>query len=194
NVTAVFQLVPLAMTAAAAVYLKERVGWRRWSAAAVGLAGVVLIIRPGTAEFSWWYVAVLAAVVVVTARDIATRFIDRATPTLIVVFLTAVAVTLAGVLLLPFETWKTPEMHHLVRLAAAAMLCCAGYYALIECWRDGDVSATAPFRYSVVLWAILFGALFLGEMPTYWTLAGSAIVMGAGLYTFVRERQLANRG
>ncbi|MEL6872230.1 MAG: DMT family transporter, partial [Pseudomonadota bacterium] len=63
-----------------------------------------------------------------------------------------------------------------------------------ECWRDGDVSATAPFRYSVVLWAILFGALFLGEMPTYWTLAGSAIVMGAGLYTFVRERQLANRG
>ncbi|MEO0671416.1 MAG: DMT family transporter, partial [Pseudomonadota bacterium] len=59
NVTAVFQLVPLAMTAAAAVYLKERVGWRRWSAAAVGLAGVVLIIRPGTADFSWWYVAVL---------------------------------------------------------------------------------------------------------------------------------------
>ncbi|MEL6299283.1 MAG: DMT family transporter [Pseudomonadota bacterium] len=193
NVTAVFQLVPLAMTAAAALFLKETVGWRRWSAAVVGLFGVLLIIRPGTADFSWWYVAVLISVVVVTARDIATRFIAPATPTLVVVFLTAAVVTIAGVLLLPIETWLMPELWHVAMLGAAALLVCTGYYALIEAWRTGEVSATAPFRYSVVLWAIVFGFLFLGEVPSAMTLVGAGIVMAAGIYTFVRERQTKAR-
>lgn len=188
NVTAILQLLPLAMTAAAAVVLKETVGWRRWSAALVGLAGVALIIRPGTDAFSWWYVAALVSVVFITARDFATRFIAKTTPTLIVTFLTAFCVMCAGLILGLTETWLVPSLGAIARLTAAACLILAGYVCLIEAWRGGEVSATAPFRYTVVVWAMVFGYLFLGEIPSWWTVAGSAIVVSAGLYTFHRER------
>jgi drug/metabolite transporter (DMT)-like permease len=188
NVTAILQLLPLAMTAAAAVILKEQVGWRRWSAAIVGLLGVALIIRPGTDAFSWWYVGALISVLFITARDFATRFIAKTTPTLVITFLTAFCVMCAGALLGLTETWIWPSWAAMARLTAAACLILVGYAALIEAWRGGEVSATAPFRYTVVVWAIIFGYLFLGEIPSWWTVAGSAIVVAAGLYTFHRER------
>ena len=190
NVTAILQTLPLAMTAAAAVFLGEKVGWRRWSAALVGLLGVLLIVRPGTADFSWWYVPALISVLFITARDLATRMIPPETPTVAVTFLTALVVTLAGLALGLTETWLWPSTDAMLRLAAAACLVLIGYATLIEAWRGVEISAVSPFRYSVVIWAILFGYLFLGEIPSAWTLLGSAIVVGAGLYTFHRERQL----
>lgn len=192
NVTAILQLLPLAMTAAAALVLKEQVGWRRWSAAVVGLLGVALIIRPGTDAFSWWYVGALVSVLFITARDFATRFIAKSTPTLVVTFLTAFCVMCAGMLLGPTETWIWPSWAALARLTGAACLILVGYASLIEAWRGGEVSATAPFRYTVVVWAMIFGYLFLGEVPSWWTVAGSAIVVAAGLYTFHRERVRQN--
>ncbi|MEO0799917.1 MAG: DMT family transporter [Pseudomonadota bacterium] len=201
NVTAILQVLPLAMTAAAAVVLKEHVGWRRWTAAGVGLVGVLFIIRPGTADFSWWYLAVLFSVILITARDLATRFIAPSTPTVVVTLLTAICVTGAGLMLSAYEAltlpttasaWVVPELGDLGRLTLAAILVLVGYATLIEAWRTGEISATAPFRYSVVLWAILFGYLLLGEVPKFWTLFGSAIVVAAGLYTFMRERKRAN--
>lgn len=191
NVTAILQLLPLAMTAAAALILKEQVGWRRWSAALVGLIGVALIIRPGTVDFSWWYVVALVSVIFITARDLATRFIDRSVSTTLITFLTASCVTGAGLLMGLFETWTWPTIGAFARLAAAAMLVLVGYACLVEAWRGGEVSATAPFRYTVVVWAMLFGFLFLGEVPSWWTVAGSLIVVGAGLYTLHREQKRA---
>lgn len=189
NVTAILQTLPLAMTAAAAVFLSERVGWRRWMAAGVGLVGILFIIRPGTDDFSWWYLSALASVVFITARDLATRMISAETPTVVVTFLTAAVVTIAGCLLGLTETWVWPDFSAFARLAAAAVLVLVGYVLLIESWRGVEVSAVAPFRYSVVLWALLFGYLMLGEIPSGWTVFGSAIVVGAGMYTFHRERQ-----
>ena len=189
--TAILQLLPLTMTAAAAILLKEQVGWRRWTAACVGLLGVALIVQPGTDAFSWWYLAAFASLIVVTSRDISTRFIDKSVPTSIVTFLTAFCVTGAGLALGLFETWVWPSAHAFGLLFAAAVLVLFGYAMLIEAWRGGEVSATAPFRYSVVLWAMLFGYLFLGEIPSWWTVAGSTVVVSAGLYTLHRERQRA---
>ena len=193
NVTAILQTLPLAMTAAAAIFLGERVGWRRWSAALVGLLGILLIVRPGTADFSWWYVPALVSVLFITARDLATRMIPPHTPTIAVTFLTAAVVTCAGGMLGAFETWIWPSTDALLRLTAAACLVLIGYATLIEAWRGVEISAVSPFRYAVVLWAMLFGYLFLGEVPSGWTVAGSAIVVAAGLYTFHRERQIASR-
>lgn len=191
NVTSILQMLPLAMTAVAALFLGERVGWRRWTAAAVGLIGVALIMRPGTSSFSWWYVSALIAVGFIAARDVVTRFIDRATPTLVVTFYTAAVGIVAGSLLATMETWVVPRWQTIGQLAVASVLVVIGYYTLIESWRAGEVAAIAPFRYSVVLWAILFGWLLLGEIPDGWMLAGSAIVVAAGSYTFLREQHLA---
>lgn len=188
NVTAILQTLPLTMTAAAALLYREPVGWRRWTAASVGLLGVLLIVRPGSVDFSWWYVSAIVSVIFITARDMATKYIDPTTPSLVIAFLTAAVVMCAGFGIGLTETWIVPSKWALIRLAAAAVLVLIGYYALIECWRQAEISAVAPFRYTIVLWAMVLGYFFLGEVPSRLTIAGSAIVVATGLYTFHRER------
>lgn len=193
SVSGVLQAVPLVLTAAAAFILRERVGWRRWTASAIGLAGVLLIIRPGTADFSIWFLAALATVFFVTARDLATRFIPNTMPSIAITFITAVVVTLAGAALGLTEQWLVPSAIVIVQLSGAAALALIGYWSMIEAMRTAEVSAIAPFRYSVVLWAMILGFLAFNEVPSLWTLAGSAIVISAGLYTWHRERILAHQ-
>jgi drug/metabolite transporter (DMT)-like permease len=193
SVSGVLQAVPLVITAAAAFILHEPVGWRRWTASAVGLVGVLLIIRPGTTDFSIWFLAALAAVFFVTARDLATRFIPSTTPSIAITFITAVVVTLAGAALGLAENWLVPSAIVIAQLSGAAALALIGYWSMIEAMRTAEVSAIAPFRYSVVLWAMILGFLAFNEVPSVWTIFGSAIVISAGLYTWHRERVLARQ-
>ena len=95
NTTAIMQTSPLAITAAAALFLGDRVGWRRWMATSFGLIGALIVIRPGGADFSWWYLPAVIAVAFVTLRDLSTRYIPHSTPTMFITFLTFM-VTLAG--------------------------------------------------------------------------------------------------
>ncbi len=193
NVTGVLQAVPLTITAAAALFLKEPVGWRRWTASAVGFLGVLLIIQPGTTEFSIYYLAAIATVVCVAARDLATRFIAKSAPSLSITFVTAIVVTLFGAALGLTEDWKVPSREAVMRLAAASVLVLVGYYSLIEAMRTAEISAVAPFRYTVVLWAMLLGYLAFDEVPSVLTVAGSVIVISAGIYTLHRERVTLKR-
>ena len=193
NVTGVLQAVPLAITGAAAILLREPVGWRRWTASLVGFTGVLLIVRPGSDDFSVWYLAAIATVFCVTARDMSTRFISKEAPSIAITFITAFVVMCAGLLVGIWEDWLVPSWRATVCLAGAAALVLIGYYSLIEAMRTGEVSAVAPFRYSVVLWAIALGYIVFGEVPSVWTLTGSAIVISAGLYTLHRERTRARQ-
>lgn len=193
SVTGVLQAVPLAITAAAALLLKEPVGWRRWAASGVGLVGVLLIIRPGTADFSIWSLFAITTVFFVVIRDMSTRFIPKSSPSFVITFLTAVVVTLSGLVLGVTETWIMPSLDVTLRLAVAAALVLIGYWSLIEAMRTAEISAIAPFRYTVVLWAIVLGFLVFGEVPSLYTIAGSMIVVAAGLYTLHRERVVAKR-
>lgn len=193
SISGVLQLVPLAITAAAALILREHVGWRRWSASAIGLIGVLFIIQPGTAEFSIWYLVALGAVLCVTARDLATRFIAKSTPSLAITFITAIVTTLAGCVLAMTEAWVAPSLPAILQLAGASLFVLIAYYSIIEAMRSGDVSAVAPFRYTVVLWATVLGYVVFDEVPTISTIIGSAIVIVAGLYTLHRERVVAER-
>jgi len=193
SVTGVLQAVPLAITAAAAVLLREPVGWRRWAASAVGLIGVLMIIRPGTTDFSIWFLFAIATVFFVVIRDMSTRFIPKSAPSFVITFLTAVVVTLAGCVLGVTETWTPPSLDAVLRLTVAAALVLVGYWSLIEAMRTAEISAIAPFRYTVVLWAMVLGFLVFGEVPSVYTIAGSMIVVCAGLYTLHRERVVAKR-
>lgn len=193
SVSGVLQAVPLVMTAAAAFFLREPVGWRRWTASAAGLVGVLLIIRPGSETFSIWFLSAIAAVFFVTARDFATRFIDKSAPSFVITFVTAIVVTVAGLLIGTTETWVEPSANAVLRLAGASMLVLVGYWCLIEAMRTAEISAVSPFRYSVVLWAMILGYLVFNEVPSIWTIAGSMIVVSAGLYTWHRERIVAQR-
>jgi drug/metabolite transporter (DMT)-like permease len=193
DVTAIGQFTPLALTAAAALFLGEPVGWRRWSAALVGFCGVLLIVRPGSAAFSAAGLMAFASLGFVVLRDLATRRIADTISTPVLTLMSAVAVGLSGLLLAPFETWRLPGPRELALLLAAGTALAAAYALIVVALRTGEIAVVSPFRYSVILWAIAAGVLIWGEVPDAASLAGIAIVAGAGLYTFHRERVARRR-
>jgi drug/metabolite transporter (DMT)-like permease len=193
DLTAVGQLIPLSITAASALFLGEKVGWRRWTATVVGLCGVLLIIRPGSSAFNWWALAGIVSVLGATVRDLATRRIDRGVPPPVIMMLSAGAVTLTSLIAAPFSGWTWPEPSLVAALAGAALFSLFGQICVIISVRSGDMSAVAPFRYTIILFAILSGVLVFGHFPDVLMLTGTAIVVGAGLYTFYREQTLRRR-
>jgi drug/metabolite transporter (DMT)-like permease len=190
DATAIGQFAPLAITAAAAVFLKERIGWRRWLAAIFGLVGVLLIIRPGTAAFSPAALLILASVAFIVMRDLTTRAITTEVPTLTLTAMSASVGMLAGVVLLPFETWVKPTSEHVALLAAAAFFLTIAYALIVISMRSGDVGVVSPFRYAVIVFAILSGWFVWGEFPDQTQLAGITVLTAAGVYTVHRERLL----
>lgn len=188
DATAIAQFVPLAVTAAAAIFLAEPVGWRRWLATFVGFIGVMVIIRPGTSAFDPAAFWILGSMVFVVIRDLTTRQIGPRVPGLFLISISATTVTLGGLLFAPFEQWKvvTPQM--LLLLCGSAVGVISGYYAMIVAMQSGEIAVVAPFRYSVILFAIGLSVVVLGELPPVTTYIGVAIVMSAGLYTLHRER------
>jgi len=191
DATAILQFLPLAITAAAAVFLGERVGWRRWSAAAVGFIGVLIIIRPGTSAFNGWSLVALAAVAAIVMRDLTTRRVHRGIPTILLTVMSGASLAVATSFTALFETWRLPTSSALLMICGATVFLLAGYYLIIEAMRRGEVAVVSPFRYSVIIWAIILGVLVFNEKPDPMALLGTGIVIVAGLYTFFRERQLA---
>lgn len=190
DANAIAQFMPLAMTAAAAVYLKEHVGWQRWFAAFAGFMGVLLIARPGTAAFNPAALLVLGAIAMVVVRDLLTRQITSAVPTLTLTLMSAAAVAPSGFLLLPFETWVMPGLRETLLLATGGACLTLAYALIIVAMRAGEVGVIAPFRYSVILFALLSGWLVWGDIPGGLQLIGIVILALAGLYTVHRERQV----
>lgn len=193
DVIAIGQFTPLAVTAAAALFLGESVGWRRWTAAGIGLVGVLLIIHPGTSAFSEAGLLALGSIAFVVLRDLATRRVSAAVPTLTLTLLSAIAVMISSFALLPFETWRVPTLVEVAAMAVAGFFLIGGYAFIIVAMRSGEIPVVAPFRYSVILWALLAGFIVWRELPDTVSLLGIAIVCTAGVYTFHRERVLRVR-
>jgi drug/metabolite transporter (DMT)-like permease len=188
DATAISQFTPLALTAAAAIFLKEHIGWRRWMAAIAGLAGVLLIIRPGTAAFSPAALLILASVAFIVVRDLTTRAISRDVPTLTLTAMSAGVSVFAGVVLWPFETWIIPSGQQIVLLLLAAFFLTMAYALIVIAMRSGNVAVVSPFRYAVIVFAILSGWMIWGDFPDAIQLFGIAMLTAAGIYTFHRER------
>lgn len=189
NASAIFQALPLTVTLGAALFLGESVGWRRWTAIAVGFVGVMIIVRPGTEGFTIYSVAVLASVVFAAVRDLSTRRMDRAVPSIFIALVTSVAVALAGWILLPLSGgWQPVSTAILINLGFAAAAIAVGYVFIVQAMRTGDMGFVAPFRYSILLYALLIGYVVFDDLPSPPTLLGSAIVVASGLYTLYRER------
>jgi drug/metabolite transporter (DMT)-like permease len=190
NATAIMQTTPLVITAVAGLFLGDRVGWRRWTATAVGFLGALLIIRPTSPDFTWWYLPAILAVFSVTMRDLGTRYIDKSVPTLLITFLTFVLTGLGGALLGLTESWQMPSAADTAKLMATGVVHTIGASLLVTSLRSGgEIATIIPFRYIIVVWSILIGYLFWGELPHPTSILGIAIVVGAGLYTVHREQK-----
>ncbi|TPI50252.1 DMT family transporter [Mesorhizobium sp. B2-9-1] len=189
NVSAVLQALPLAVTMGAALFFGEGVGWRRWLAIAVGFAGVMIIVRPGFEGFSVYSLLALTSVACCAVRDLATKRIPQAIPTILVSTATALAMTVLGALLLsPMGGWMPMSGRATTLLALAAVLVLIGYQFIIMAMRSGDISFIAPFRYTALLWSILLGLVVFGDIPDTPMTVGAAIIIGSGLYALYRER------
>jgi len=188
NATAILQVMPLAVTLGAAVFLREPVGWRRWSAIAVGFVGVLIIVRPGSDGFNEYSLLAMLAVVFVVIRDLSTRQLDAKVPSSLVALLTSIVITTLGGLVTLTSDWQPVGGMTLVYLAGASGFIIFGYLFSVMTMRVGEVSFVAPFRYTVMIWAIILGIIVFGDYPDSWTLIGSAIVVATGIYSFHRER------
>ncbi|WP_278877043.1 DMT family transporter [Paracoccus yeei] len=194
DLSAIMQALPLAVTLAAALFFRERLGWRRLSAIGVGFLGVLLILRPGTGAFDTWSAVALLSMLLIVVRDIATRYFSRQVGSGTIAFHAALAVMLSGFVLGVGEDWRMPNLPEAALLLLSAGFLTVGYLTAVATMRVGEISFVAPFRYTSLVWAILLGLALFGEWPDGWTWVGSALVVGAGLYAILRERQLRGRG
>lgn len=193
NATAILSALPLVVTVAAAVFFGEPLGWRRMSAVAAGFLGVMLIVQPGTAGFNAWSLSALVAVFLITGRDLLTRRLSAQLPSLSVAVITAASVGLFGGLASLFQPWAPMGLREAGLIAAAALFIIGGYLFSIMVMRVGEVGAVAPFRYTGLVFALIFGLLFFAEWPDALALTGAGIVVATGVYTILRERRLARK-
>jgi drug/metabolite transporter (DMT)-like permease len=195
DASAVLQVMPLAVTLAAALFMREAVGWRRYLAILIGFSGVMLVIQPdgSSAEnggFNIYFLMLFGTIGCMIIRDLTTRNISKNIPSMFIAFYTSVAVMLMGAVLAFFEPWKTITLTHLAMLAGAAFFLFLGYIGTVMAMRVGDVGFVAPFRYTYLVWAMALSIFVFADFPDIYTLLGSAIVVSTGIYSFTRERKL----
>ncbi len=190
NVSAIFQVLPLALTLYAAFFLREQVGWRRLLAIMIGFGGVLLIIRPGTDGFTIYSIMVLVSVAGSVVRDIATRHVPKTVPSLMITLMTAFGVTVMGGITALSEPWNPVGLREILMLAATSIFLVIGYFSVVNAMRDGDIGFVSPFRYSVLLFSIFSGIIVFQEIPDIYTILGSLIIVSSGIYTLYRERMV----
>lgn len=194
NITAILQALPLTVTLAASWFLGEKIGWRRGIAILIGFFGVLLIIQPGTDEFNIYSILGVVCVVFVTLRDLVVRKFSTNISTLYVAFITAAAIALVGgFLTFVYEGWTPMKLNEIILLFIASSLIFVGYFFAISAMRAGQVSFVSPFRYTIMIWAIILGYFIWGDIPNNLTLIGISIVIGMGIFTFWREARIQKK-
>ena len=189
NAQTILMLVPFAVTVVAAVHLGERVSAPQYAAVIAGFAGVLIVVRPATGSFSWWSLAVAASAALMVVRELATRRVDRTTPALPIALLTAVGLTVLTGIISIFTGWGDATGHGILLVAFACLCLVVGYVFTIETVRVGDLSVSAPFRYTTLVGAVVIGAAFFDEVPDVITLAGCLVIVLAGVVSIRLERR-----
>jgi drug/metabolite transporter (DMT)-like permease len=190
--TTIMQANPLLVTMGAALFFGAPVGWRRWTAIAVGLVGALIVVRPFGTAFELTTLWVVAGVIAQSARDLATRRTPAHVTTLQLSTAGFGVMVPTGILVsLIFGTppvW--PSLLNWGYLFAAVGIGIPALYAIILANRLGDISFVAPFRYSRIVFGLLLSLIVFGEVLDGYTLIGAAIIVASGLYTFAREARL----
>ncbi|MGB0427215.1 MAG: DMT family transporter [Paracoccaceae bacterium] len=189
SLAAIIQAIPLFVTLGAVLFLNERVGIRRWAAILIGFGGVLLIVRPGAADFQIGMVYAVISVAMLALRDMLMRVIKTTLHSSSFGFYGFFAMGTAGVLIWPFSDHMIqPNAVEWVYIFVAIITAVLGYFAIIISTRIAEASTVAPYRYTRLIFSTLLAMAFLGERPDLLTWVGSAIVIASGLYTFWRER------
>lgn len=181
DVTAVSQAVPVAILAGGALFLGERATLLQWFLVLVGLAGILMIAKPGSAGFDPAILLVLVTMVCFAFRDLSARRIGRDIPASAVAFSTVAIVTAIGLAVTLVTGSVLPAVGQIAALALAGLLLAVGQAAIVMAYRWASVAEAGPFNYSKTGFAVVIGIVAFGERPDLFTLVGVALIVGSGL-------------
>jgi len=188
DVTTYYLASPIFVTALSAIVLRERIGWRRWSAILVGFAGVVIALRPSAQSLGWPAMIALAGSLSFSLLMLTTRSL-RATPDIVLASSQFAGSLLLGAPMAPYG-WVTPSPGHLAMFVAAGCISVSALLCVNRSLKLAPASIVVPYQYSMIVWAVMFGIIVFGDVPQPATVVGAAIIVAAGLYIFVREKRL----
>ena len=187
NVTAILQILPVAVTLAAAIVFKEKVGVFRITLIILGFLGVVLIINPSADGFNFYAFYALIAVLLITVRDLITRKLSSEVPTLIPTVSASIGVLLFSIILMINTPLQSLNTQNSIYIILAAFFIIFGYYSAVLVMRSGEISFISPFRYTAILFAFILGFIFFDEQPDEIALLGIVIVMLSGIILMIRN-------
>lgn len=181
---------PIFVTALSAVLLGEKVGWRRWSAVAVGFCGVLIALKPSAQTVSWPALIALGGSLSFAGLMVVTRSV-RGTSDVVLASSQFAAALLLGAVMAPFG-WVTPAAGDLGLFALAACISVAALLCVNRSLKLAPASVVVPYQYTMIIWAGIFGYLVFGDVPSTNIIVGAGVIIGAGFYIFLRERRFAS--
>jgi drug/metabolite transporter (DMT)-like permease len=181
---------PIFIAALSPLMLGEHVGWHRWTAILVGFGGVLIMLRPTGTGFALVGLLPLAAALSSSFRDIITRRLSRTETSTSMLFVSSAAVVVAGACTLPID-WRPLTWTSLLLFIGNGLVNACAHFLIIESYRLAQAPVVSPFKYSILLWATLFGYMIWGNVPDRWIIIGAIPVVASGLYILHREQRLA---
>ena len=183
-------IAPLIVTAFSPILLGEKVGFRRWTAVAVGFIGSLIVIRPGFLEFNLASMAALATGFFYGFYLIITRKLSTSDNPLLTLLITGIVGALLVSLIIPFY-WVKPTLNQWSLMAGIGVFACIGHLFLILSLKYADASKLAPLGYTEIIPNVIIGYYFFNELPDNWTYLGLFIIVLSGLYISRREYHLS---
>jgi len=180
---------PLIITAAGAVFLKEKVGIRRWSAVTMGFIGVLIVINPGNLKFGYIFILPIMSAIFLTFRDVLTKGFKDSSSSLEIIFITSILVTIVfGALSIFYPIYVTYENISLIIISSIFLTIAYLFSVLTVLY--APLSLTSSTRYSVIVFGIILGYMIFNEVPSINMIIGAIIISLSGLFVIKREKQL----
>ena len=189
KVYVLLSLAPILLTIYGAIFFKEKVRWRRWSAVFLGFAGVVIVVNPADLKYGYYFIFPLLTAILLTFRDIYTKSIKGNFHSLQIAFITCLIVTIFFGVLSIHKFYNFNSKEYLIMFMSSFFLS-LGYIFSIATIKATLVSVTSTFRYSVILWGVLFGYFIFNEIPRMNTYVGAFMIVVSGLIIISRQKQL----
>ncbi|MBA1139731.1 DMT family transporter [Mesorhizobium neociceri] len=186
DVMSFYMAGPIYVAALSHFLLGEKVGWRRWAAILVGFCGVLIILKPSSAAFSQSSLFALVGSIAFAFAIILSRRLRGTSDTTLVTWQTIGTLLVGAVMTI--GAWRTPSALDFGAMLLLGIVSCAAHLMITRALKLAPASTLAPLHYSLLLWAVIFGLAFFGDVPGPRILIGSAIVVLAGLFIFHRQK------
>jgi len=189
NAVAFYLAGPIFVTLFAVLFLSEKVGWRRWSAILVGFVGVLVAINPTGQGMGWPALIALTGTVLFAVLNILTRVLAGSNEVTLVSWQVGSAL-LFGLVVAPF-LWVRPTLFDFACLCLLGVVSTLAHMGVNRALAYAPAAVVVPYQYTLIVWAVILGYIFFGDVPKPHVLIGSLIIVAAGLYIFLREQKKA---